>query len=74
MAYKYKVKEAFKDSIAHRGEKSYKLASCSQKDLKKLLELGVKYILEVVEVKSSPAAKPISRTSAGEPLLSKSSL
>ena len=51
MAYKYKVKEAFKDSIAHRGEKSYKLASCSQKDLKKLRELGAKYILEVVEVK-----------------------
>lgn len=51
MAYKYKVKEAFKDSIAHRGKKSYKLASCSQKDLKKLLELGVKYILEEVEVK-----------------------
>ena len=51
MAYKYKVEEAFKDSTAHRGEKSYKLASCSQKDLKKLHDLGLKYILEEVEVK-----------------------
>lgn len=51
MAYKYKVEEAFKDSTVHRGEKSYKLASCSQKDLKKLHDLGLKYILEEVEVK-----------------------
>lgn len=51
MAYKYKVEEAFKDSTVHRGEKSYKLASCSQKDLKKLHDLGLKYILEVAEVK-----------------------
>ena len=52
MAYKYKVEEAFKDSTVHRGEKSYKLASCSQKDLKKLHDLGLKYILEeVVQVK-----------------------
>ena len=51
MAYKYKVEEAFKDSTVHRGEKSYKLASCSQKDLKKLHDLGLKYILEEVESK-----------------------
>jgi|TARA_R100000951_G_C2552298_1_gene152874 hypothetical protein len=51
MAYKYKVEEAFKDSTVHRGEKSYKLASCSQKDLKKLHDLGLKYILEEVEAK-----------------------
>jgi hypothetical protein len=52
MAYKYKVEEAFKDSTVHRGEKSYKLASCSQKDLKKLHDAGLKYILEeVVQVK-----------------------
>ncbi len=52
MAYKYKVEEAFKDSTVHRGEKSYKLASCSQKDLKKLHDLGLKFILEeAAEVK-----------------------
>ena len=56
MAYKYKVEEAFKDSTVHKGEKSYKLASCSQKDLKKLYDLGLKYILEVAEVKKESKA------------------
>lgn len=51
MAYKYKVEEAFKDSTVHVGIKSYKLALCSQKDLKKLRELGLKFILEEVEAK-----------------------
>lgn len=51
MAYKYKLKDAFKDMITHTSGKSYKLASCSQKDLKKLFELGVKCILEEVEAK-----------------------
>jgi len=56
MAYKYKVEEAFKDSTVHRGEKSYKLASCSQKDLKKLHDLGLKFILEEVEAKKEVKA------------------
>lgn len=51
MAYKYKVEEAFKDSTVHKGGKSYKLASCSQKDLKKLHDAGLKFILEEVETK-----------------------
>jgi len=46
MAYKYKVEEVFKDSTVHKGEKSYKLASCSQKDLKELYDAGVGFILE----------------------------
>lgn len=51
MAYKYKVEEAFKDSTVHKGIKSYKLASCSQKDLKKLYDAGFEFILEEIEAK-----------------------
>ena len=56
MAYKYKVEEAFKDSTVHRGEKSYKLASCSQKDLKELYDAGVGFILEEEEAKKEVKA------------------
>jgi hypothetical protein len=56
MAYKYKVEEVFKDSTVHKGEKSYKLASCSQKDLKELYDAGVGFILEEEEAKKEVKA------------------